>query len=246
MAISFVDVSANVSAASGDITITPPATITDDIMILGVSSHDNVEITLPAGWTIIDAKNNDTVLRATIAWKRCVGAEGAFTVTHTAGDGIVGNVAVYRGVYSRGNPIYSFLLQASVGASSTVNCGGGTIYKSIVDGCMLLFLMHDSDNGVSSSQAEATLGNMTERFDNASTAGLDQAVSLADFLETSASGKDVGNTYSFSGSKSFGADNNIGSGIVLLPGDSGEGYSNNYQFASSVSAGIISVTEKIK
>lgn len=209
MAISFINASANAAAASGNLTVTPPTTQTDDIMILAVSSHDNVAISLPAGWTIIDQSNNGTGLRATTAWKRCVGAEGAFTVTHTAGNGIVANVAVYRGCSTGSNVINANLLTNNASSST---CTANSITPT-VDNCMLIFTMHDSDNGASSAQDFATSpATITERFDNSSSLGLDQAVSLADGLQTTASAS--GNA---TGTLSLGPDVNTGTAIALRP-----------------------------
>ena len=235
MAISFVNAGTLGEASSGNITVTPPTTQTDDIMILGVSSHDNVAITLPAGWTIIAEANNTSALRATIAWKRCVGAEAAFTVTHSAGDGIVGNVSVYRGCTTENNVIHKFSQLANASSSTCT----GTAIIPVIDGCMMLFIMHDSDNGASSAQAGVTLGNMTERFDSVSTLGLDQAVSLSDLIQNVAN-----TTGSLTGTLSLGPDVNSGSAIALR--SLNVGFSNNYQFAKSISAAVISVTEKIR
>ena len=208
MAITFVAASANQAAASGNITITPPATITDDIMICAVTSHDNVASTFPLNWTVYREGNNTTAMRSTLAWKRAVGAEAAFDVTHAAGDGIVGNVAVYRGCITESGVINASILTHN-GSSST--CTATTI-TSTVDNCMLVFTMHDSDNGASSSQSSANLGAMAERFDNASTQGLDEAVSGADVVQgaAAASGDSTG-TFS------LGPDVNSGGNTFLAP-----------------------------
>lgn len=208
MAITFINSSSNTSATSGDITVTPPTTQTDDIMILAVSTHDNVGISLPANWTIIDQANNGTGLRATTAWKRCVGAESAFTVTHTAGDGIVGNVAVFRGCSTGTNVIHKNLLTSNASSST---CTASAIVPT-TDNCMILFTMHDSDNGASSAQAATSPASFTERFDNSSNDGLDEAVSLASGLQTSAT-----TTGTATGSLSLGPDVNSGTLIALLP-----------------------------
>lgn len=210
MAITFINASANVEAASGNLTVTPGATVTDDILLLAVSSHDNVGISLPANWTIYEQANNTTALRATLAWKRAVGAEGAFTITHTNGDGIVANVANYRGCVRTGSPINASVLTAN-GSSST--CTAATI-TSTVHNCMLVFTMHDSDNGASSAQSSANLGSMSsrERFQNTSTLGLDQSVSLADIGQALA-----GASGSSTGTLSLGPDVNSGGNTFLAP-----------------------------
>jgi len=208
MAITYVGVSNDAAASSGNVSVTPPTTQTDDIMICCVTTHDNVAVTFPANWTIYQEANNTTALRATLAWKRCVGAEGAFTVTHTAGDGIVATAIVFRGCVAAGSPINASVLTANASSST---CTAATITSS-VNGCWLLFTMHDSDNGASSAQSSANLGAMTERFDNSSNLGLDEAVSGAHVSQTTA-----GASGASTGTLSLGPDVNSGGNTFLAP-----------------------------
>jgi hypothetical protein len=208
MAISFIAASADAAAASGNLSVTPPATQTDDIMLLAVSSHDNVAVTLPAGWTIYREANNTTALRATLAWKRCVGAEGAFTITHASGDGIVASVAVYRGCATDATVINASSLLANASSSTCT----ATEITTGVAGCMVVFTMHDSDNGASSAQAATDPATFTERFDNASNLGLDEAVSAADAIRSTA-----GATGNATGTLSLGPDVNSGGLTALKP-----------------------------
>jgi hypothetical protein len=207
--ITFIAASSNIAAASGNLTVTPPATATDDVMILAVTTHDNVAVTLPAGWTIYQEANNTTAMRSTLAWKRCVGAEGAFVITHAAGDGIVANVAVYRGCVGTGSPINASGLTANASSSTCT----ATAVSCTVEDCMLIFTMHDSDNGDSSAQSSSGLGVLIERFDNASTLGLDEAVSGADFLLAGA----LGSSGTLTGTLSLGPDVNMGGATWLTP-----------------------------
>lgn len=200
--------SANAAAASGDLSVTPPTTVTDDIMILAVTTQDNVAVTLPAGWNIYQEADNGADLRATLAWKRCVGAEGAFTITHTAGDTIVANVANFRGCQELATPINASVLTSNA-SSSTVTAA--TI-SSTKNGCRLFFSMHDSDNGASSAQTSANLGAMAELFDNASGLGTDAAVSGA-HVNQNASGASGAST----GTVSVGPDVNSGGNTFLEP-----------------------------
>lgn len=177
-------------------------------MVCAVTTHDNVAVTFPAGWTIYQEGNNTTAMRSTLAWKRAVGAEGAFTITHAAGDGIVANVAVYRGCLKTATPINTSVLTHNASSST---CTAATI-TTTKDGCMLVFTMHDSDNGASSAQSSANLGSMTGRFDNASTLGLDEAVSGADVLQST-----QGATGASTGTLSLGPDVNSGGNTALEP-----------------------------
>ena len=208
MSIVFVGASANAAAASGNLTVTPPATLTDDIMICAVTAHDNVALSFPAGWTIIDQSNNGTGLRATTAWKRAVGAEGAFTITHTAGDGIVANVAVFRGCTTESDVINANLLTNNASSST---CTANAITPTVNE-CMICFTMHDQDNGASSAQDSPSLPAFTEAFDNSSTLGLDEAVSLAWVKQLTA-----GATGTCTGTLSLGPDVNTGTQIALKP-----------------------------
>ena len=210
MAISFIGASTNVAAASGNISITPPVTQTDDILICAVTTRDNVVLTFPAGWTKYQEANNGTSLRSTLAWKRAVGAEGAFTITHTAGDAIVGNVVVYRGCLATASPINASVMTVNTSSST---CTAASI-TSIVDGCRLVFTMHDADNGSSSAQSSANLGSLTERFDNLTTLGLDTAVSGADPDSNQAT---AGASGSSTGTFSLGPDLNNGGNTFLAP-----------------------------
>ena len=106
-------------------------------MILAVTSHDNVAISLPAGWTIYQEANNTAAMRASLAWKRAVGAEAAFVVTHAAGDGIVANVVVYRGCIDTGSPINISTLTSNASSST---CTANSI-TTTATGCMILFTM---------------------------------------------------------------------------------------------------------
>lgn len=206
--ITYIGVSANVAAGSGNITITPPTTQTDDIMVCAVSTHDNIVLSFPSGWTKFQEGNNTTALRTTLAWKRCVGAEAAFLVTHTAGDGIVGNVIVFRYCLKSGSPIHASSLKHNASSST---CTADAISTTIAN-CMILFTMHDSDNGASSAQTCTNPGTLTERFDNASTLGVDQAVSGAQALKSA-----TGSTGNATGTLSLGPDINSGGLVALAP-----------------------------
>ena len=172
ISISFVGASANATAASGDLPVTPPATQTNDIMICAVSTLDNVALSFPAGWTIYREGNNTAAMRSTLAWKRCTGAEAAFTITHTAGSNIVANVAVYRGCVATGSPINASSLRHD-GVSGT--CTADAITPTVPN-CLILFSMHSDVAVASSGQAATDPATLTERFDNS----LNPGVSLAD------------------------------------------------------------------
>src|SRR3990167_8899469 len=160
--ITYVGASARVNAASGNLTVTPPTTQTNDIMICAVSTADNVALSFPAGWKIYQEGNNTAGLRSTLAWKRCTGAEAAFVITHTAGGQIVANVAVYRDCVATGSPINTSSLQHN---ASSATCTAAAITPSI-PGCLTVFSMHSAGPVASSAQAATDPATFTERFDN--------------------------------------------------------------------------------
>jgi len=206
--ITFVGVSANAAAASGNLILTPPATQTDDIMILAVTSHDNVPISLPAGWTIYQEGNNTAAMRSTLAWKRCVGAEGAFTITHTGGNGIVARVAVFRGCTVFGSPIDASSL--SHNAASTT-CTASAIATTGTNE-RIFFTMHSPDDRTSSGQTATDPAAFAEHFDSISTLGDDQSVSGASAIKVTA-----GSTGTATGTLSGTAIINSGSLTALIP-----------------------------
>lgn len=207
MAVKFKAVGAVGAVASGNLTLTPPTTATDDIMVVPLTSHDNVALTFPGGWTIAQEGNNTAAMRATVAWKRCVGAEGAFTVTHAAGDCLIGRVYVYSGCVKTGSPIDASSFSANASSST---CTATTITPTGPDR-LIVFTMHDSDDGLSSLEKLNGV-NMTERGDNTTTLGLDAAVSLSDLQVF-----DIPPTGSATGTLSLGPDVNVGILLALIP-----------------------------
>jgi hypothetical protein len=162
VAIRFVNVGAVASAASGNLSVTPPATVSGDIMVCAVTSLDTVACTFPAGWTVELQGNNGTIT-ATVAWKRAVGAEGAFTITHAAGGSILARVANYRGCIGSGNAVNFSSLSSN--AAST-QC---SVVASPTDpNCMVIFTNHLNANttGFTNHFAKNVRGNprLMERF----------------------------------------------------------------------------------
>ena len=219
----YVGVSANAAVATGDLTITPPATQTDDIMICAITTrgtNDGV-VSFPSGWTKYQELVNGTSLRGILAWKRAVGAEAAFVIsrTDTNNDGTAGNVIVFRGCIATGSPINASSMQANA-ASST--CTAASISTTVAN-TEILFTMYDHDDGASADQTCTDPGALTERFDNATTAGGDKAVSGAHGAKAS-----IGATGNATGSLTLGPDINIGGITALAPLAVGKPYSQGY------------------
>ena len=217
MAISFVAAGTAGAAASGNITVTPPATQTDDLMVCAVTTFDNVLCSFPAGWSAIQFQQTNGLTQSMcMYWKRAVGAEAAFVVTHALGDSIVGNVGVFRGCRTAAEPGGVFENSASQAnaANSVCTCGESLNTPSFF-GEMLIFTVHDGDDGVASGYSSASLGAMTQAFTSATTLGLDTSVSMAYILNTT-----KGNSGQCTANLTLGPDINIGTQVWLVPPES--------------------------
>src|SRR3990167_3324051 len=173
--ISLVGVSADATAASGNLSVTPPTTQTNHIMLCAVTANDNVALTFSAGWTIYREGNNTASMRVTLAWKRCTGAEGAFTITHPAGGFVRANVAVYSGCVATGSPINASSLRHESGGFSII-VTADAITPSVPN-CLIVFTMHGPAATGSSAQVATDPASFTERIDNF---GSGYAVSISD------------------------------------------------------------------
>lgn len=199
------------AAANGNGTLVPQPALKYDVLVCAVSSHDNVALTFPGDWTIEREGNNTAALRATLAWKRYAAddpAPATVTVTHPAGDGIVGRARLFRGCVRTGSPIAASSIRHNA-ASST--CTADSITPGF-DECLIVFTMHDSDDGLSSVQRLSGVTNMAEVFDSTSTLGLDEAVSMAEFWQEFDAA--TGNA---TGTLSLGPDVNTGILFALKP-----------------------------
>lgn len=137
--IRFINTSAVASATSGNVTVTPPTTVSDDIMVCPVSNNGTSGASFPAGWTTVISVTTGSIT-ATVAWKRAVGAEGSFTLTNNGGGEIVSRISNYRGC-SRDAGLISFSDSNSVTATL---CSAGL--ESTDANCMLVFTNHTVAN----------------------------------------------------------------------------------------------------
>jgi hypothetical protein len=179
MAIIFVNAGAAAGGGAGDLSVTPPATVTNDVMVCVVGAEDNVALSFPAGWTIRVEQNNTTGLRTTVAWKRAVGTEGAFTITHTAGGDILARVANYRGCNAFGDPF----------SASAIANNAGLVAPPIVPkfpNCMVLYVIAYQAN-ISPAAPYRAVDPLilTERFNSTQgSGGGKQGIILADGLKS--------------------------------------------------------------
>jgi len=130
-------------------------------MIAHLHAFDNVALTFPGGWTIIQELNNGSGRRSTAAWKVSTGSEGAFTVTHTAGGDIMGRVFTLTGTHQSA-PISASSARA-VATSTTVTT---TDITPSVDNCMILFLVGTSIATSLSTYTGGDPASYTEQYDS--------------------------------------------------------------------------------
>jgi len=145
-AVSMRAISALATATTGNITVAAPGgtganrIVANDILILVVTTRNTTAVTLPSGFTQIQATNTSTSnMRMTSAWKRAVNpadTQGtSYVVTHTGTVSKTAYMASFSGVITTGSPINVSSTLAS-GASNTVT---GTATSPTVAGTMLLF-----------------------------------------------------------------------------------------------------------
>jgi len=170
---------------AGTVAITPPfpaGTQADDIALL-VCESENQAISLSAANGFVELGNQankaagtaatNPASRMAVYWKRLTGSDTAPTVADS-GDHTTGQIHVFRGVRTTGNPWDVFAEGNDGGANSTsASIPGAT---TTVDGCLVVLLCSTSFNGTSTAQfsgwTNASLTNLLERTDNSNTAGL--------------------------------------------------------------------------
>lgn len=178
--VTFQAAGAVVNAASGNVTpALPTGWAANDIWLLLIASLDNINSTVPAGWTSIDAgTNNGAGLRTTLYWRRAVAGDTAPLVTHTAGSGISAVIIGYRGVITSGSPFdVNQAVFVKTPASTTNNFGGGM--TTTVNGDMIVLL-----SGVGGRTTSATYTGSptpTERVDGPDAKDRPEVV-IADFV----------------------------------------------------------------
>jgi hypothetical protein len=178
-AITFQAAGANAAATSGNITpALPAAWAANDIWICLINSLDNVNSTMPAGWTAIDTgTNNGAALRTTVYWRRAVTGDTAPLITHTGGGYITASIVGYRGCIATGSPFDVNQPVNVKGTTSTVNdFGAGMTTNSNNDMIVLL----SGASGQATSATYTGTPTPTERVDLPNTAGYGKLI-IADF-----------------------------------------------------------------
>lgn len=158
MAVTRVAAGAAASAASGNVTPAMFAGVAvDDIIVVVVTSGDNVACTFPVGYTIKAALNNGTTLRTTIAWKRAVGSDAAPLVTHAAGDSIDARCIGYRGAAGAGGVSDPFDAAVTSANASSLTVTVPAITPTVA-GSMLLALISNGGNPANPQDSTAVTG----------------------------------------------------------------------------------------
>jgi hypothetical protein len=182
MAVTYVG-SGTFTAGTAAITPPFPAGIAANDIALLVCESENQAISLstPNGFVELGDQANkaagtaatNPASRLAVFWKRLTGADAAPTVADS-GDHTTGQIHVFRGVRTTGNPWDVF----AEGNDGGVNDTSGSIpgATTTVPNCLIVLLCSTSFNGTSTAQfsgwTNADLANLTERTDNSNTAGL--------------------------------------------------------------------------
>ena len=138
MAISFVSAGSTARASSGNVTPgLPSGWAVNDIFICIIISRDNVNSTMPIGWTAINpGTNNLDIIRTTVFYRRAVAGDLNPLVTHSNGNDIVASISAYRGVITSGNPLDVVGTTSVNSESSTIRANSIT---TLTNGAMVIF-----------------------------------------------------------------------------------------------------------
>jgi hypothetical protein len=171
---------------AGTTSITPPmptggaAPAANDILLL-VCESENQAITLTTANGFVEITNSPQgtgtggttgSTRLAVFWKRAVGSDAA-PVVADSGDHTSGQIHCFAGVRTSGNP-----WDVTAGGLDTTSDTSGSIpgATTTVNDCLVVLLCSTSDNATSTANfsgwSNANLANVTERTDNANTAGL--------------------------------------------------------------------------
>lgn len=196
MVISFVSSGTSARATSGNVTPgLPSGWATNDIFICIIISSDNVNSTMPVGWTAIDdGTNNGTgeehgwgVIRTSVFYRRAITGDTNPLITHPNGNNIVASISAYRGVITSGSPldvVGTTTVNSSYYGSTTVRANSIT---TLTDGACVIFT-----GGIGSRSTFSSFSGIptpTERVDTPNQSGYPSEF-LADFLLNTADATD--------------------------------------------------------
>ncbi len=143
-AVTYVGNGPAVMVGSGNLNNIPvPSGIqNNDILIVVLHSRDNVNSTMPAGWTNVVEGNGNTANRLEVWWKRTAGTETAPTVAHSGGNAAIARMHAFRGAVNAGSP-FDVVGTVQSNADSPINTAPITTTTS---GDMILHLFGSQDD----------------------------------------------------------------------------------------------------
>lgn len=217
------------SAEAASVTI-PAGHATGDIMIICAVRDGNVtNPTIPTGWTKITNTSDGTLMSISVGWKRCAsGAETSGTWTNATGI----MCHVYRGVHPI-TPFGSITFNASSATTVTYGATTGVTKVRMDNQWMVAFAIC---TGVDTTTLNTAPSGGYTNVINA--LGATQDMVSFDTNGPVQTGV-ASNTVAHGGA----SQNNLSIQIPIYP----PSFSfNNFQSAHSVSAGVISLTERIR
>ena len=171
--ISLVNYGTAVKVASGNMASVgvPSGIQNNDILIVVVHSRDNVDSSMPEGWTPVVEGNGNSTNRLEIWRKRTSGTESPPEVTHSGGDSAIAIMVAFRGAVTSGDP-FDEVGSVQSNASSPIST---TQISTNVDGAMILHAFGSEDNNNWGSYT----GIPTEGTYQNNSSGSDNSVGLA-------------------------------------------------------------------
>lgn len=163
------------------IPVYPASTLADDIAILVVES-ENEAISLSDAQGFVEVTNSpqfagtagvDPANRIAVYWKRLLSPPGVGPTIADAGNHVTGQLHVFRGVKTTGNP-----WNITAGANDAVEDEFGDVpgATTTVADCLVVLICGSSDNFTRTTEfsdwTNADLATLTERTDNTNTVGV--------------------------------------------------------------------------
>lgn len=205
-----VGVGTAISAASGNVTPPlPTGIVAGNLLLCIVESHDNVQPTLPTGWTRL-YRNRPGTEYSTAWYKVATAVETSPLITHSAGGSIIAQCAAYSGASSAA-PKVSLL--AGTGAKVT----SGSITTTLANELLLMAAHLNQGATTTTGWSMSTPSGLTwtPRFASTTTLGLGSSIGLFDATKATA-GLQAAATATIAGTVN-GASLNYGALIDLKP-----------------------------
>lgn len=184
--------------------ITLPATLANDILILSFTHRGTGDGTLGGTTSLTFAKKfeqsyNGATFSGLVYWARATGNHAGETVSVSSlTNSCAGVLTVYRNVLASGDPFDG--AATSVGEENASGNETQAEITTLVDGCMVILEVYNSPDVAVSTHVATNPATLLERAERLSTGGTDTSVSHASELRTTA-----GATGSFTWAQTNGA-----------------------------------------